>query len=214
MVKREYTGRIWALFGKGKMVQRKRVNRQRFCMRGLFIFFAVFILAGCGNDREEQEQQKEQADSKELSVGDSAPNFTAETTDGKTFILSEQSGKVVLLNFWATWCGPCVGEMPAFEKLYKEYGQEISILAVNCEEDKEIVNQFVSDNGYRFPIAYDMEGKISEQYPCDGIPYTLVIGKDGAVKNMYLGALGADEQYKEYKRAIDAALGTGTKQED
>lgn len=209
MVKMEYTDRVLGLSEKWKIIQGKRVNRQRFYMRGLFIFFAMFLLAGCGNGREGQEQQsqEEQDDSKELSVGDSAPDFTAEIADGGSFTLSEQSGKAVLLNFWATWCGPCVGEMPAFEKLYKEYGQEIEILAVNCEEDKEIVNQFISDNGYHFPIAYDLEGKISEQYPCDGIPYTLVIGKDGAVKNIYLGASGADEQYKEYKRAIDAVLG-------
>ena len=187
------------------MMQRRRGNRYHLFKRSLFIFLAMFILAGCGNSQEEQEQEN-QTDFKELSAGDSAPDFTAEIADGDTFILSEQHDKVVLLNFWATWCGPCVGEMPAFEKLYKEYGQEIAILAVDCEEDKEVVNQFISDNGYSFPIAYDLEGKISEKYPSDGIPYTLVIGKDGTIKNIYLGASGADEQYREYKSAIDAAL--------
>lgn len=211
MVKRKYADEILKLPEKGNRIQGKRVNRQRFYMRGLFIFFAVFLLAGCGKSGEGQEQQnqqdqKEQTVFKELSAGDTAPDFTAETAGGDSFTLSEQSGKVVLLNFWATWCGPCVGEMPAFEKLDKEYGEELAILAVNCEEDKETVNQFISDNGYHFPIAYDLEGKIAEQYPCDGIPYTLVIGKDGTVKNIYIGASGADEQYKEYKRAIDAAV--------
>lgn len=181
----------------------------------LIVCLMVFILSGCGNGQEtagggsvgsSSLEQEEQIAYQEVLEGDSAPDFTAETADGSTFMLSEQSGKVVLLNFWATWCGPCVREMPAFEKLYSEYGQEIAILAINCMEDKEAVNQFVSDNGYTFPIAYDMEGMISMKYPSDGIPYTLVIGGDGIVKNIYLGAGDADKQYEEYKSAIEDAL--------
>ena len=143
----------------------------------------------------------------ELSEGEMAPEFTASLLDGSTFTLSEQEGKVVLLNFWATWCGPCVGEMPAFEKLYTEYGDKISILAVNCMEDAQTVDRFISDNGYTFPIAYDEKGDILTKYPSDGIPYTLVIDGNGMIKNIYLGALDAEQQYEEYKSAIDAVLG-------
>ncbi|MDE5967386.1 MAG: TlpA family protein disulfide reductase [Lachnospiraceae bacterium] len=143
----------------------------------------------------------------ELSEGEMAPEFTASLADGSTFTLSEQEGKVVLLNFWATWCGPCVGEMPAFEKLYTEYGDKISILAVNCMEDAQTVDRFISDNGYTFPIAYDEKGDILTKYPSDGIPYTLVIDGNGMIKNIYLGALDAEQQYEEYKSAIDAVLG-------
>lgn len=146
-------------------------------------------------------------ESKMLSEGDVVPDFTAETVDGNTFNLSDQKGKVVLLNFWATWCGPCVGEMPAFERLYNEYGEKVSILAVNCEEDKNTVSQFISDSGYTFPVAYDVDGDISTQYSTSGIPYTLVIGKDGLIKKIFLGAdSDADVQYNEYKKAIDAIL--------
>lgn len=154
-----------------------------------------------------KENQNESASYQELLEGDAAPDFTANLADGSTFTLSEQSGKVVLLNFWATWCGPCVGEMPAFEKLYKEYGNEVSILAVNCLEDEETVRQFISENGYTFPIAFDVEGVVNMKYPTDGIPYTLVIGKDGTVQDIYVGAADADTQYQEYKGAIDSALG-------
>ena len=146
-------------------------------------------------------------ESKMLSEGAVVPDFTAETVDGNTFNLSDQKGKVVLLNFWATWCGPCVGEMPAFERLYNEYGEKVSILAVNCEEDKNTVSQFISDSGYTFPVAYDVDGDISTQYSTSGIPYTLVIGKDGLIKKIFLGAdSDADVQYNEYKKAIDAIL--------
>ena len=170
-----------------------------------FILAAILSIAatGCGNTDSTQNQQDIY---REVSEGDSAPDFTAETADGNSFTLSEQKGKVVLLNFWATWCGPCVEEMPAFEKIYSEYGEEVAVLAVNCLEDKEVVDQFISDNSYTFPIAYDADGTINTKYPTDGIPYTLVIGKDGTVKNIYLGAGSADAQYEEYKSAIEEAM--------
>lgn len=142
----------------------------------------------------------------ELSEGDTAPDFTAELVGGETFTLSENKGKVVLINIWATWCGPCVGEMPAFEKLNNEYGDDLKIVAVNCVEDKGTVDAFVKDNGYTFPIAYDENGEINNRYPTDGIPYTLVVGKDGVIRNIYLGADSEDVQYQLYKDAIDAAL--------
>ncbi len=159
------------------------------------------------DETNEPEKQDEPVSYQELQEGDTAPDFTADLADGSTFTLSEQSGKVVLLNFWATWCGPCVGEMPAFEKLYKEYGDEVAVLAVNCLEDEETVRQFIAETGYTFPIAFDVEGVVNMKYPTDGIPYTLVIGKDGTVQKIYVGAADADTQYQEYKNAIDSALG-------
>lgn len=166
------------------------------------VLLVVFVMvSSCGN------KKNNNADSyPELSEGDVAPDFTVDTVDGNSFTLSEQKGKVVLLNFWATWCGPCVGEMPAFEKLYNEYGEKAVILAVDCAEDKNTVNQFISDKGYTFPVAYDVAGDVTIKYPASGIPYTLVIGKDGIVKKIFLGADEADAQYKEYKKAIDAVL--------
>ena len=86
------------------------------------------------------------------------------------------------------------------------YGDEVVILAVNCMEDENTVNQFIKYNGYTFPIAYDVNGAISDLYPTDGIPYTLVIGTDGTVLRTFIGADSADVQYREYKSAIDAAL--------
>ncbi|MCM1170646.1 MAG: TlpA family protein disulfide reductase [Clostridium sp.] len=184
------------------------------CIAGCLIaLFTVLVLTGCGNgtktdgNKDAADVPQEQSAYQEVLEGDAAPDFTAEMTDGTTFVLSEQRDKVVLLNFWATWCGPCVKEMPAFEKLNSEYGQEVVILAINCMEDKDTVNKFISDNEYTFPFAYDTEGEIARKYPSDGIPYTLVIGRDGLVKNIYLGAFDADKQYEEYKTAIEAALG-------
>ncbi|MCR4962172.1 MAG: TlpA family protein disulfide reductase [Lachnospiraceae bacterium] len=143
----------------------------------------------------------------ELSEGDRAPWFAADLVDGGKFEMADLKGKVVLVNFWATWCGPCVREMPAFEWLYAEYStDDVAIVAVNCMDAKSDVDSFVSENGYTFPVAYDVDGSIEDQYPTDGIPYTVVVGKDGYIKNIYIGAYDAQSQYEEYKSAIDAAL--------
>lgn len=178
----------------------------------------VLLLTACGDEqtmssavedneiKEEVTSSEEEYTLQEVLVGDVAPEFTAPLVDGSSFTLSENSGKVILLNFWATWCGPCVGEMPAFQDLYEEYGDEVVILAVNCMEDQETVDRFIEETGYDFPIAYDEDGTVSFTYPSSGIPYTLVIGKDGIVKQIYVGAADAKTQYQIYKAAIDEAL--------
>ncbi len=147
-------------------------------------------------------------DYKELSEGDRAPWFAAELADGSTFEMADLQGKVILINFWATWCGPCVGEMPAFESLYKDYADnpDVAIVAVDVEEKKKTVDFFAETNGYTFPIAYDEDGKIGMQYPTSGIPYTVIVGKDGYIRTIHLGARDADTQYEIYKADIEAAL--------
>lgn len=181
-------------------------NLKFLCLFMLAI--SLLYTAGCGktagtNENESSEPQEDES-YRELEEGDTAPEFSASLADGSTFTLSEQKGKVILLNFWATWCGPCVGEMPAFERLKEDYGNDVSILAVNNMEDEATVNQFIKEKGYTFPIAYDTDGKVGEKYPTDGIPYTLIIDAKGIIQNIYLGAGDADTQYKEYKEAIEA----------
>lgn len=135
-----------------------------------------------------------------------APDFSAELNNGDTFKLSEHKGEVILLNFWATWCPPCVGEMPAFEKLYKEYGDKVQIIAVNSQEEQAVVDEFIKEKGYTFPIAYDMSGKVGKTYQIVNLPYTLVIGKDGRIEKTFTGARDADTQYKLYRSAIKEAV--------
>ena len=171
----------------------------------------AFSMAGCGSQSDGETDADTTVDTEELagtslSEGDAAPDFTAELAGGGSFSMSENKGNVILLNFWATWCGPCRDEMPAFEKLYGEYGDKVRILAVDLAEPKADVDQFIEDNGYTFPIAYDETGEIGGLYPTSGIPYTLVIGKDGSIKAVYLGAEGADAQYEKYKSSIEEAL--------
>lgn len=135
-----------------------------------------------------------------------APDFTVELNDGSQFTLSAAKGKVVLINIWATWCGPCCGEMPAFQRLYEEYGDDLQIVAVNYAEKKKDVDRFAADNGYTFPFAYDEEASVMELYPSDGIPYTILIDKEGRIFKTFLGARSAEEQYQVYHSAIEEAM--------
>lgn len=141
-----------------------------------------------------------------LSQGDDYRDFTAALADGGTFTLSDHEGTVILLNFWATWCGPCVGEMPAFQRLQETYGEDLVLVAVNAGEDEETVLSFLEETGYTFPVVLDPENAVSALYPSDGIPYTAIIGADGKVASIQLGAGDADMMYEHYREIIDGLL--------
>ena len=97
-------------------------------------------------------------------------------------------------------------EMPALQQIYDEYGKQVEVIAVNCAEDKKVVDRFIEEKGYTFPVAYDETNEIAEKYPSAGIPYTLVIGKDGRVTEVFTGAQSSDVQYKAFRRAIKEAV--------
>ena len=97
-------------------------------------------------EAETEEDTQESRIPKELSEGDEATDFTAELTNEGIFKLSDYKDKTVILNFGATWCPPCVGEMPAFERLKADNNPNLEILCVNCAEDKQTVNDFVKEN--------------------------------------------------------------------
>ena len=137
-----------------------------------------------------------------IKEGVAAPDFTGELMDGTSITLSELQGKPVIINFWATWCGPCVKEMPAFERLKDDFGDKIGIIAVNCGDDAETVKDFVEENGYTFPVVLDEEYSISMLYPTNSIPYTVVVDAEGRVTHISTGALDADTMYERYKEAL------------
>lgn len=158
-------------------------------------FLMAVSLVGCGSGKDTSDVK-----------GKEAPEFTAKLTNGEKFSLKENKDKIVLINFWATWCGPCVEELPAIEKLQKEYGDKIEIVAVNYGEDKEVVDEFLKDKNYTFKIAYDEDMKISEKYPSDGIPYTVVVDREGKIYEGLVGSAGADKQYKRILNVLTEAF--------
>lgn len=138
----------------------------------------------------------------ELAAGSQAPDFEIARNDGAAFRLSDHEGEVVLLNFWATWCGPCINELPAFERLYEEYGDKIQILAIDSSDDAETMEKFLEKTDFSFPVACDADQSVSKKYPSEGIPYTVLIGKDGLVAETFTGARSAEEQYQLYRAAL------------
>ena len=177
------------------------------------VLLVVTMLGGCGNangigsgDKENVIHGENVSESTAAQEENAAPDFTVELNDGSQFTLSDAKGKVVLINIWATWCGPCCAEMPAFQRLYEEYGDQLQIVAVNYAEKKQTVDQFIADNGYTFPFAYDEEAGVMELYPSEGIPYTILIDKAGRVYKTFLGARSAEEQYEVYRSAIEEAM--------
>ena len=187
----------------------KKIYKPSTCF--FLCFIIVFVLIGCsgsqaGEDSSEKKSGKRSsALHQEMASGSEAPDFSAKLNNGDTFTLSDTSGQVVLLNFWATWCTNCIKETPAIEKLYEEYGDQVIIIGVNVGEDEDTVDTFVEAKNYSFPIAYDTESNISNLYPSAGIPYTVIIGKDGLVTETFRGAKDADSQYTKLRRALQKA---------
>ncbi len=131
------------------------------------------------------------------------PNFEMTLLNGETADLEDYRGKTVLLNFWATWCGPCVGEMPAFQSLTEDYPDDLVILAVNCSEDADTVQEFIDNNSYTFPVILDEDGTIQAMFGgITSIPMTIVLDEEGYVINQHLGAADADTMYEAYKEEL------------
>lgn len=111
------------------------------------------------------------------------PDFTVVDEKGNPVSLSDFFGKPIILNFWASWCGPCKSEMPDFEEAYLEYGDEIQFLMVNCtdgsRETVEGAKAFIEDQGYTFPVYYDTQLDASITYGASTIPMTFFIDRDG-----------------------------------
>ena len=118
-----------------------------------------------------------------------AANFTLTGLDGKSHALSDYKGKIVFLNFWASWCPPCRAEMPSMQKLYGSWDKKkFVMLAVNLREAKGAVGSFARQNGYTFPILLDDTGGIASQYQVAGIPTTIIIDGKGYVLSRTVGS--------------------------
>jgi len=124
-----------------------------------------------------------------LGKGVPAPNFTFPGLDGKKVSLADYKGKVVLLNIWATWCAPCVAEMPSMEKLYQELKDEdFELLAVSVDESGvEVVTPFMKKHKLSFPVLLDTQGDIKSLYQLTGIPESFIMDKDGIIVEKVIG---------------------------
>jgi peroxiredoxin len=117
-----------------------------------------------------------------------AEDFSLPALNGGSFHLAEQRGKVVLVNFWATWCPPCLEEMPAMERLWRRHKDAGFVLvAVSVDTDPKKVAPFVSQHGLTFPVALDTSMKVANAYGVRALPSSFIVGKDGRLTALALG---------------------------
>ena len=122
-----------------------------------------------------------------------APDFELKSLTGEKKHLADYQGKVVVLNFWATWCGPCKDEMPFFQEIYERYGSEIAVLAVNNQETVDKVSPFVEELGLTYEILMDNDGSVATQYQVIGFPTTYFIDPNGIIKFLHVGVLTQEQ---------------------
>jgi len=124
-----------------------------------------------------------------------APDFTVYDLAGNAHKLSDYRGKPVVLNFWASWCGPCKSEMPDFDAAYKQYGTAVQFLMVNLtdgyQETVESASGFVAESGYSFPVFYDTDVDAARVYGVNAVPMTYFLDAQGYVIAVGQGALSA-----------------------
>jgi peroxiredoxin len=125
-----------------------------------------------------------------VEVGLLAPDFQVKNLRGGTATLSAYRGKVVLMNFWATWCGPCKAEMPSMEALYREYREAgLEILAISIDTSgAPPVRAYIEEFGFSFPVLLDSDYRINDLYRVRVVPTSLIIDRDGVVVRRLLGA--------------------------
>ncbi|MBC8497284.1 MAG: redoxin domain-containing protein [Anaerolineales bacterium] len=139
-----------------------------------------------------------------LGVDAPAPDFELVSLSGEQIQLEDYRGQVVLLNFWATWCGPCRLEMPAFQDRFEQYGGGLQVVAVNFDESAEDVQSFVDELGMTFDVLLDLGAEVQKLYQVRGYPTSYFIDADGIVRVVHIGLM-TEGQLDDY--LADLGLG-------
>lgn len=170
----------------------------------LFIlgFIIVIVLAAWGynylskNYSPEEIEQVGETD----TIKNKATDFEVLSSDNQKIKLSDFYGKPIVVNFWATWCGPCRYELPAFNEIYKTYNEQVEFLMVNLtdsySETIEVVEEFINENEYEFPVYFDTEYSASNAYNIYSIPQTIFIDKDGNIVDSHIGVIDKESLEK------------------
>lgn len=137
-----------------------------------------------------------------VRVGSLAPSFQARDLAGATVSLDDYRGRVVVLNFWATWCPPCRVEMPELEAYQAEVGGRLAILGIDMGEPPEAIRPFVREYGVTFPILLDESGAIAATYSVTGLPTSVILDRAGFIRERVVGAMTRDGLARRVERLL------------
>lgn len=146
-------------------------------------------------------------------VGEAAPNFNISSLAGDEITLDDFQGQSLVLNFWATWCGPCREEMPILERLYEAYqGEDFAVLGVSVDDGDaaEAVSEFVAEFNLTYPIMHDVDHQLTDAetgYPVPGIPTTFFINSDGLIEDVVIGSLDWNHMEGKVLNLVDPEAG-------
>lgn len=163
---------------------------------GLMIILVIGLVVDWGGDSGSAKVGAE--------VGLTAPDFTLEDLNGNSISLSDYRGQAVLLNFWATWCGPCREEMPDLQAVYQQYAGKLKVLAVNLtntQRSVDEVSKFLADNGYKMPVILDRKGEVATTYLVRGIPTSFFIDSKGVIRGIVPGSMTKEMMEDGLRRA-------------
>jgi peroxiredoxin len=138
------------------------------------------------------------------AIQGAAPDFTLKSQTGTNLKLSELRGQVVLINFWASWCGPCRQEMPALDELYQHYRSlDFTVLGVNVEENSANAKSLLKDIHVTFPVLFDNQNTVSKLYNIKGMPSTILVDRDGNMRYLHMGYQpGFETEYQNQVRTL------------
>jgi cytochrome c biogenesis protein CcmG, thiol:disulfide interchange protein DsbE len=133
------------------------------------------------------------ADSSRSVSGDPAPELSFEMFDGSTASMADYEGRPVVVNFWASWCPPCVAEMPDLETVHQEFADEVAFLGINTQDTPDAATDLAERTGVTYDLAHDPDGQLFQAFGGFGMPTTLFVSADGLITERHTGILTLDQ---------------------
>ncbi len=165
----------------------------------VMIIVLLLMMTGCQPSSEPPGATSLTASVEGNQVGNLAPDFQVQNLDGQTISLSDLRGKPVLLNFWATWCPPCRGEMPYLQQIYEEWSNKgLMLFALDIGESPALVKEFLETNNFSMPVLLDTERSVAQKYSIQYYPTTFFIDKNGIIQEKKVGAFQNKEEIERY----------------